>query len=202
LRTRAFISAVILAAGASSRLGEFKQLIKLGRTMLLERIIRSVKSTKVNEVILILGYRADEIQRRLKLIGVRVVINHNYSEGMSSSLKTGLGAVSTEAKAALIILADQPFLSSGMIGKLLNEYRRSEALIVAPTYRGIQGNPVILDRKLFPEVFKISGDAGAKSIIKKYKSEFHGVEVKSFEELMDIDTVKDLKRALEHYRDH
>jgi molybdenum cofactor cytidylyltransferase len=73
---------------------------------------------------------------------------------------------------------------------------------VAPTYRGIQGNPVILDRKLFPEVFKISGDAGAKSIIKKYKNEFHGVEVKSFEELMDIDTVKDLKRALEHYRGH
>lgn len=156
--------AVILAAGTSRRMGTVKQVLHLDGRPLLQHVLDNVRASEVEEIVLVLGFAAEAIQREIETENVRVVINRNYQQGMGTSLRAGLSAVDPQAGAALIVLADQPFVRSATLDQLIAEHQRSKAQIVIPTYRGFRGNPVLLDRSVFPEVMALDADVGCRAI--------------------------------------
>ena len=185
------IAAVVLAAGASTRMGTAKQLLQIDGRPLVQHVLDNVQRSGVGEIILVLGHSAEAIQRELKLEGAKVVLNENFLQGMGTSLKSGLARVDSQVQAALIILADQPFVRPETLDQLIAAHERTRAQIVIPTYRGFRGNPVLLDRSVFPEVMGLSGDIGCRAIFGEHQDGIVKLEVGDVGILLDIDQKKD-----------
>jgi molybdenum cofactor cytidylyltransferase len=173
-----------------------KLLLPLGGKPMLERVLRTFRRSRVDSVVVVLGAEERRARSEVEFKGERVVVNRRYSRGMSGSLKTGLRAVEGKADAVVVALGDQPFLSSGTVDRLVGAYARSGASIVLPVYRGKRGNPVLFDRRLFPELMRIEGDVGAKSVVQKHGSEVMEVVVEDRGVLLDVDTPREYDAAL------
>ncbi len=193
------ISAVVLAAGRSARLGEPKQLLKAGKKTVLETVIHRFEMSGVEEVVLVLGYRADEILKKSEFGDARVVVNLDYEQGLASSLRVGIDAINPGASAVIVALGDQPLLSVHTIDSLLEKYSETHGLIVAPFLERRRGNPVLFDKSLFPELRKMQGDEGAKGVIERMKDKVVKVQVEDFGVLLDIDTEEDYLRFREKF---
>jgi molybdenum cofactor cytidylyltransferase len=189
-RNNSRIAAVLLAAGTSSRMGEAKQLLPLGNSTVLEQTLNNLQSSKVEEIILVLGASAETIQQQISLAAFKnfkMVINPDYHQGMSTSLRAGLSATDPTIDAAFIVLADQPFVKPETLNQIIDHYRNSEARIVIPTHNGNRGNPVLLDRSIFPEVMELKGDTGFRAIFGQHQEEIAKIEVADRGILLDID---------------
>ena len=185
------IAAIVLAAGQSVRFGQCKQLMQVGDKALIEHVLDTVNASAVDDIILVLGAHADEIQRRVKFRRERVVINPRYGEGMSTSIQAGLRELQRSTDAAIIVLADQPFVSPQTLNRLADEYRKRKAAAVVPTYRGARGNPVLVGRSLFPEMLALRGDVGFREILKRDPASIVTVPVDDVGIVTDIDTPED-----------
>jgi molybdenum cofactor cytidylyltransferase len=188
------IAAVLLAAGVSSRMGKPKQTLPVNGVPMLERVLEILRRSCVGRVVVVLGANAAEVRERVKFVDELVVVNPRFAEGMSTSLRLGLKHVGREADAVVIALGDQPFLHPTTIDKMVAAYEESRARIVIPKYRGARGNPVLFDKSVFPQIEKIRGDIGAKSVIQKNPADVLEVEVPDRGVLIDIDTPSDLNR--------
>ena len=191
------IGAVILAAGMSSRMGETKQLIRLGENTLLEQVVEIVRSCRVDEIVLVLGHQAETIKKRVGIKNLKVVINESYQQGMGTSLRTGLAALSSGMNAALIVLADQPFVRAETLDRLIDQYEQSGAQIAIPIYKGFRGNPVLLGRSVFPEVMALAGDIGCRAIFGNHVEGIVKVLVDDIGILLDLDTKGDVEKLRE-----
>jgi molybdenum cofactor cytidylyltransferase len=191
------VSAVILAAGTSTRMGQAKQLLPLGGTTVLARTIDNVRSAGLVEMVLVLGASAEAIRRQLPqslLEGLKVVVNQAYRQGMASSLREGLSALDPQTGATLIILGDQPFVRPQTLHQIIAGYHRSGAQIVIPSHQGKRGNPVLLSRSVFPEVMALEGDTGCRAIFPNHLDAILKVEVEDLGILLDIDNQDDYDR--------
>lgn len=197
------VAAIILAAGRSTRMGQAKQLLRLGSTTILGRTIENVRRSAVGEIVLVLGSNAGAVRRQIPIgEDVRVVVNREYAQGMASSLRAGLAALflgeDTQVDAALVVLADQPFVRPETLDQLANAHRRSnaefKAQIVIPTYKGLRGNPVLLDHSVFSEVMALEGDIGCRAIFGSHAERIVKVEVEDAGILLDIDSRQDYQR--------
>lgn len=188
------ISAIVLAAGMSQRMGSPKQLLRMGQTTLLERTLSNVRQANVDEIILVLGFAADEIQRTISTNGLVTVINPGYKQGMGTSLSAGLAAVNAQAEGAFIVLADQPFVSPATLDRMIEYHKRYRPQIVIPTYKGFRGNPVLLDRAVFAEVMNLRGDIGCRAIFGSHTEGIHKLEVDDAGILLDVDTLQDFHK--------
>jgi len=192
------VAAIVLAAGASLRLGQPKQLLPVGENTLLERVCREVCESWVSHVIIVLGYHAAEIRPYLETIRqtqwptVEIVENPHWANGLSTSVHAGLKAVEKSISAALFVPADQPWLSSTLINRILIRYARTEAPIVLPVYEKHRGNPVLFDHTLFGELLEVSGDEGGRSLIRRHRAKIEEVKIESELPLLDIDAPEDL----------
>jgi molybdenum cofactor cytidylyltransferase len=200
-KTNSRVGAIVLAAGRSTRMGEAKQLLRLGEGTVLEQTLANVLGAGVDETVLVLGFCAETIQQQLPISlikGLKVVVNRAYEQGMASSLREGLSALDPEIDTALIVLADQPFVRPETIHRMVVEYHRCDAQIVIPLHKGFRGNPVLLDRSVFPEVMAIEGDIGCRAIFGSHLEGIVKVEVEDVGILLDIDNKDDYER-LQHF---
>jgi molybdenum cofactor cytidylyltransferase len=188
------IAAIILAAGLSKRMGTPKQLLRVGEATLLETVLRNVRDSQIGEIVLVLGHQAETIRRQLTLEGVKVVTNPNYAEGMATSIRAGLAALSPDVQAAFMVLADQPFVRPATFGRLIEEHSRLKPQIVLPMYRGFRGNPVLIDRSVFPELAGLQGDIGCRAIFGSHTENILKVEVNDPGVLLDIDSQEDFQK--------
>jgi CTP:molybdopterin cytidylyltransferase MocA len=188
------VSAVVLAAGASKRMGSAKQLLDVGGKSLLQIVVDNLWQSQVSEIIVVLGSSADEIRSQLQLDNVRVVVNEAHEQGMGTSVSAGIAAVNSLSAAALVILADQPFVRAPTFDLLIGHYRESKARIVLPMFQGFRGNPVLIDRALFPELLKLTGDVGCRAIFGSHTGDILKVPVDDVGVLLDVDTKADLER--------
>jgi CTP:molybdopterin cytidylyltransferase MocA len=193
------ISAIVLAAGMSARMGTLKQLLRMGDKSLLETVIENLRKSQADEIVLLLGFSAETIRQQVSLDGVRAVVNEAYREGMGSSLRAGLANVDPRAEAALIVLADQPFVQPGTIDHLINQYRERKPQIAIPVYEGFRGNPVLLDRSVFPEVMSLTGDIGCRAIFGSHSEDILKVPVDDVGVLLDVDTRSDFEKLEQAY---
>jgi len=196
-KANARVSAVVLAAGNSTRMGEPKQLLRLGGRTVLERTLENVCAAGVDEVVLVLGAFAEKIRQELPtnlFDGLKVVVNRDYEQGMARSLREGLAAVIPQMDAVLIVLADQPFVRPQTIGRIIERYRQSDAEIVIPFYEGKRGNPVLLDRSVFAEAMALQGDVGFRALFGRHVAGIVEVDVADEGVLLDIDSRDDYER--------
>ena len=160
------IAGVVLAAGTSSRLGRPKQLLDLDGKPLLQHVVESACAAGLDEVVVVLGHAAAEIEPRLSLPGTaRTVINPDYTEGQSTSLRVGLGALGPDVEAAVIVLGDQPGVSTDLVRRVVGEWRTSGAPVLRPLFRGAPGHPVVAGRAAWDAFMGASGDEGARGLM-------------------------------------
>ncbi|MGZ7039823.1 MAG: NTP transferase domain-containing protein, partial [Thermoanaerobaculia bacterium] len=178
------ISAIVLAAGESKRFGSAKQLARVGDKLLLQHTLDNLAASRVDDIVVVLGANAEAIRREIQFGRARVVSNPDYADGMSTSIHAGLRAI--DAEAAMIVLGDEPYVRPETLNALIDEYRRTHAKIIAPTYNGFRGNPVIVDRSLFDEMMTIRGDIGCRAIFGNHEVTKIAVDDRGV--IMDVDT--------------
>jgi len=163
------IPAIVLAAGASRRLGQPKQLLMHGGETLLERVVRLAKEAGAAPVIAVLGAHYKIIRSTITLNDAIVVINEEWEQGIASSIQAGLSALDAAARGAsgvLILSCDQPRLTAGHLGSLIETFiAQAEFSIVASAYAGIVGVPAIFPRSVFAELLALRGDKGARALL-------------------------------------
>jgi molybdenum cofactor cytidylyltransferase len=164
------IAAVVLAAGGSARLGRPKQLERWGDSTLLGHVVDQVRTYSVDEVWVVLGAGVEEILGAVDLDGCGVVENPEWQEGIASSLRVGLDALlqKSRADAALIVIGDQPDLDAAVVEEVIATFRRSSRPVVIPKYRYTWGNPVLVDRSLWPRLMSLEGDEGARRLFQAH----------------------------------
>ena len=194
------ISAIVLAAGRSSRMGTAKSLVPVGGRPLLDHVLRTVHRSGVDEVVVVLGHEAERVRSAISLDGARVIINEAYEAGMSTSIQAGVRAANPRSDGLLIVLGDQPFVSSKTVDELITRRNGSDAKIVIPTYRGQRGNPVLLDRSISEEVQEIEGDQGCRALFGRHLDGILEVPVDDPGILVDLDTPEQIARAEEAVR--
>jgi len=188
------ISAILLAAGESRRMGRPKLLLKWGGSTIIEKSVDTLLASKIDELIVVLGHQAQAILRKLGARRLKAVVNPQYRMGMSTSIRTGIGQVSSMSEAILIALADQPLIERDLIDHLIDTYGRNPQGIVLPSYKGRRGHPVILDSNRYRgEMENLMGDAGCRPILERHPGDILEVPVDSEGVLVDID-------SWEHYR--
>jgi xanthine dehydrogenase accessory factor len=189
------ISALVLAAGASSRMGEPKPLISLDGRPMLAHVLAAVAQSRVEETIVVLGAASDRVRKEVPGNGARWVENPAFAEGMSSSLKAGVAALSPESDGFFVVLGDEPFVQPSTYDALIAARERSGARIVLPTYEGVRGNPVLIDRTLSGEVDAITGDRGCRALRLRHPEETIEVPVDDPGVVIDLDTPEDIALA-------
>ncbi len=194
-RSAPTIAAVVLAAGRSRRMAPHNKLLVADRTgkAMIARVIDNVLSSNARPILVVTGHQAEQIQHALGGRPVRYVHAADYAEGLAASLKAGIAAVPEECAAALVCLGDMPLVTGRMIDRLLSSYDPDEGrLIVLPTFRGKQGNPMLWDRRFFPEILQITGDSGARFLLGKHLEAVAEVEMADDAVLRDFDTTNSL----------
>ncbi len=164
------IAGIVLAAGRSSRLGRPKQLLPLHGEPLLRFTLQRILTTRLDRVYVVLGHRADEIARVIADLPVRIVNNPDAKLGQSTSVLAGLQAVApTEPDAVMILLGDQPQVDPTVVNALITRWQETRSGIVAPHYADGIGNPILFDRAVLPELTTLSGDTGARAIVRAHQ---------------------------------
>jgi molybdenum cofactor cytidylyltransferase len=190
------IAAVVLAAGGSRRLGgQPKQLLRVDGRLLVARVLDAVVGSRVGETIAVTGYRADEVRAAAGEVAVRWVDNPDWPGGMSTSLKAGLVAVGPEAAGVLLVLADQPFLSSTLIDRLIAAFETAPGpVIVRPACGGKAGHPVLVARPFIKALQTAEGDEGGRGALAAFSRQIITVSAAEWE-IMDVDTREDAARC-------
>ena len=191
------IVAVLLAAGESRRMGQLKALLTWRGTSLLHHQLNSLKEAGIQRVVVVLGHQAERLQPLLEgREGVTPVVNPNYRQGKTTSIKAGLEALEPESTAVLLILnVDQP-RSAETVRFLLQEHQSAPYLITIPTYQGKGGHPIILDASLLHELRSIDEETqGIRAVVQRHKDLTQRVEVPSPEVLWDLNTPEEYRAA-------
>jgi molybdenum cofactor cytidylyltransferase len=188
---------IILAAGESKRFGQPKQLVKLNGKYLIEWVIDAALNSRLEQVILVLGYEHQKILQALeaktKLSNLRVVINRQYWEGQSRSLRLGLLKARSVYPSVMFLLADQPKVDSKTIDHLLLQFWQSDKDICVPVHKGQRGNPTIFSQRMYNQLLEIQGDTGARGIIERHPKMLLEAEIEDPALFIDIDREEDLQ---------
>lgn len=192
------IAGILLAAGTASRMGHQKQLLDWDGQPLIRAIAQHALAATLNPLIVVLGSAATDIAHALDGLPLQHIINPAYAQGQSTSLRAGIAALPPTTAAALILLSDQPFVTTAIIKRIIAEWQNTGAAIIAPTYAGQRGNPVLFARSLFPELMALVGDQGARGILAADPSRITNVTFADPHPLADIDTRADYERLRAH----
>lgn len=193
------ISALVLAAGYSSRAPGFKPLLPLGDTSVIEKTIASLRQAGVGDVTVVVGHRADELVPVLDALAVRHVFNECYPEGMFSSVVAGVRSLRPEVEAFFLLPADTPMVRSHTVKLLGRAYKKTGADVVYPVFQGQRGHPPLISARLSPAVLAWNRPGGLRLLLEQYEP--RAVEVAVLDEgiLMDIDTPADYHKIVECY---
>lgn len=183
------VSAILLAAGESKRMGKPKQLVPLGNTTMVEQTTDNLLSSRVSEVIVVVGHRAEEVMKRVATKPIKIALNPIYHQGMGTSIVAGLNLVDSRAQAVMLVLGDQPFVDSQTINRLIEEFDAHDKGIAIPVYQGRRGHPIIFSIKYKAQLSGLKGDIGGREIIEEHPEDILEVAVECEGIDIDIDTM-------------
>lgn len=191
------IEAIVLAAGESRRMGLPKPLLRFGDTTFLEQILGVLRTCEVGGITVVLGARAAVIRASTDLSAAQVVVNENWQEGQLSSLAAGLRSVAALTDAVLLCLVDNPLVTTDVIGRIIDAFRKSHKPIVIPVVHGRRGHPALFARAVFDELLHAPAHEGARHVVNADRTRVLEVEVPDEAILTRIDTPQDYRS---HFR--
>jgi len=189
---------IVLAAGSSSRLGQPKQLAKLGGRPALHIVVSNAVAVAGHAVTVVIGAHSQELTRLLAHSPATVVVNRHWEEGIASSLRHALTAVPPTASAVLVMLGDQVAVTSDDLKRLINAWNGHDTVIASAVYQGHVGVPAIFPRWCFSELRELRGDRGARMIIERHAQRL--VHVQMPNAAIDLDTPEDLEKLTEQFK--
>lgn len=192
------VHGIILAAGLSTRMGKPKLMLEIDGIPIVARVMRAALDSRLHRVVLVCGHDAKDVEQILGDLCFHArlsrTINHHPELGMSSSLCIGMGKIPREALGAMIILADQPWLSSENIDRLLDVFREDSERIVVPAVKGRKTTPVIFPRRFFRELSQVTGDIGGRGVLTQHRKSVVLVEMGALYDDSDMDTAEDYRK--------
>jgi molybdenum cofactor cytidylyltransferase len=194
------ITALILAAGQSSRMGQHKMLLPLQGKPLLLHAVDHALAVEFDEVIVVVGHHANDVRATLAGHPVRIVENPEYQQGQSTSVRAGIAALDPAAKAVIVLLGDQPLITPAILKSLMQAWQHSGKPIVVPFYGGQRGNPVLFARALFPELLQVTGDQGGREVLQRHAEEIEPVQIDDANAAQDLDTLQEYQALQERLR--
>jgi molybdenum cofactor cytidylyltransferase len=207
--TNPAVAAIVLAAGRSSRMGQHKLLLPLGGRPLVSYAVKAASASSADPVIVVLGFQAAEIEAALPAGRFRVCVNPHFATGMSSSLALGITTLSAvppssgrSISGALILLADQPLISTSLVNRLLERASATPDAIIAAAYAGVRSTPVYFPSRLFDELLHITGDEGGRSVIARHPDLVSIQDIAESERGIDVDRreeFEELQSNWDHY---
>jgi molybdenum cofactor cytidylyltransferase len=188
------IASIVLAAGSSSRMGPRNKLLEpvCGEPMV-RRVAAIALRSGAEPVVVVTGHEATEVGAALQGLGVTVILNPDYADGLSTSLRTGLSALPPGIDGALILLGDMPEVEDSVVRALMASFTGASAICV-PVRHGQKGNPVLWGSRYFPEMMELTGDVGAKPLMARHEAQLIEVEVTTDSIFRDVDAPEDLAR--------
>jgi molybdenum cofactor cytidylyltransferase len=190
------ISAVLLAAGESRRMGDFKQLLPFGGKTFVECCAENLLKSSIGELIIVTGHRESEVRSAIGNRTVRFIHNAEYRAGMASAIKRGVRGVSENARAFIIALVDQPQVGANVIDRLIETYEQSYPLVVVPSYDGKTGHPILFDLSLRAEILGMDSEQGLRQVVRAHAERIRSVEVSTAGILEDCDLPEDYERMM------
>lgn len=191
------ISGILLAAGRSQRMGQPKLLLPWGAVPLVRHVAEIALCSKLDELIVVTGHRAEHVLAALDGLTLTLVHNAAFLDGQSTSVRAGVEGIGANAEAIVILLADHPLLQPSTIDALIDVYRAERPLVVAPRYNGQRGNPVLFDRSLFSSLHALTGDQGARPVLLEHIDQIRFVDVADQGVVLDVDTPDAYQHAWE-----
>ena len=190
------VSAILLAAGKSERMGQNKLLLPFGGRTVIQCTLDSLIASRVVEVIVVLGSRAQEINQSIGGRRALVVLNPNYAQGMSTSLISGLGMVNSKARFVMAALGDQPLITPRVYNQLIEAALGSDKGIILPVYKGERGNPIVISTRYRAEMLKQAGDVGGRELLKAHPEDVLEVLVDCEGVVVNINTKEEYEKRL------
>jgi molybdenum cofactor cytidylyltransferase len=193
-KSTASLSAVILSAGFSSRMGRVKPLLDLGGMTVVERVVDLYRNAGVADIHVVVGYRGDEIQEALKTYDVHIAVNHGFEEGMYRTIQAGVEHLPTGTKAFFIHPVDIPLIRVPTIKALLRACQEKPAKIFCPCFNGLRGHPPLIAGEFSREILSAAPEGGLRTLLENWKSLTMEVPVADEGILLDLDTPEDYRR--------
>ena len=187
------VTAVVLAAGSSTRMGRNKLLLPFGGESLVRRAVRAAADAGVDRVVAVLGHEEPRVRAELEGLPCVIVVNPDHAQGVGTSLRSGVRHAAG-ADAILVVLADMPFVTAAMIAALVERHRATGAPLVVSHYGDVQAPPTLYARPLFPELLSIPGERCAKQVVRRHEQEAE-VVAWPIDALRDIDVPEDYDGA-------
>ena len=193
------VSAILTAAGESRRMGRPKPLLPWRGATLVERQIEALRDGGADEVVVVLGHRADEVAEYVGRDGVRAVVNAAYREGKTTSIKAGLRAAAADAGAIMLLAVDQP-RTAGIVAAVIGAHRASGALITSPRYQGHGGHPLVFDAALRGELSRVSeGRQGIREVFMAHRGDVNEFAMDDAMVRVDMNTPEAYAAAFGRY---
>ncbi len=186
------VSAILLAAGRSERMGAFKPLLPFGETTVIRKCIQNLRGAGVEDIVVVLGHRAEDLQQAVDDLDVRFTINPDPTSEMSTSIACGLRELLPEIRAVLIALTDQPAVPPDVIMAIVNEWTSGESLVV-PEFEGHGGHPVLIELRFRDELLKLDSAGGLRSFLRAHQEQVRRLPVNSAFIARDMDTWDDYR---------
>ncbi|CCQ75117.1 NTP transferase domain-containing protein [Magnetospira sp. QH-2] len=194
------VTALVLAAGSSRRMGEINKLVApMDGRPLLRHGLETLQKSRIEEILVVTGFEADRVRAAVADMDLRFIHNPRFMEGLSTSLKAGVRALPTDGGGVLVMLGDMPRLRPHTIDALMARFTEREGRdICLPTFQGRRGNPVLWPRPFFPDIMELSGDVGARHLITRFAEHVVEVPVDDPGIVIDVDRPADLKQSEDH----
>ena len=188
--------AIVLAAGLSSRMGVQKLLLPFGGKTVIAHIVDQLLASTVDEVHVVVGHQAERISGELSGRAVSIVNNPNYKSGMLSSVRCGLQNLPEKCRAVLVVLGDQPSITTELIDQMLQSFAATEKSILVPLYKGKRGHPILFSSLYRDEILKRHGDVGLRGLLYGHSDDIFELAVSTASVLCDMDFPEDYRREL------
>jgi molybdenum cofactor cytidylyltransferase len=186
------ISAIVLAAGESKRMGQPKMLLPWGQTTVIEKVVKTLIDAKVNHIKVVTGGAHTEIENTLNAYPVNFVYNQEYTDGeMLRSAQLGLTALDRDIPATLIVLGDQPQIELEVVKTILQRYATTHHKIIVPSYKMHRGHPWLIDHELWQEILELTAPYTLRDFLEKYNQSIDYVDVDTPSVIQDLDTPND-----------
>ena len=193
------ICAIVLSAGCSTRMGTQKLLLPFGKNTVVSHIVNQFIESEVEETYVVTGHQAEQVTEELSDKPVTIIHNPIYMTGMLSSVRAGVGNISSKYEAMIIALGDQPSVTTKLVNEIVRCYSETRERIIIPEYNGKRGHPLLLSTTFINEILTNFDDVGLRGLLRVHENEIYGMNVSDSSVISDMDYPEDYQREIARF---